>query len=158
MPQIVTTTDLISVLETACATRARDRVIVEAFHAEFLGRPMAPDLQDIAGRILAPGYTTRGGPAGHEVGAEALVACWRRVGRAVPDFGIEVQDVLQSGDRWIVRSVMFGTPVGRFLGLDPTGRSFSYQAIHIHRLVDGLIAETWHVDDMAGAARQLLGR
>ena len=82
-----------------------------------------------------------------------LIAPLAWIGRAVPDFGIEVQEVLQSGDRWIVRSVMFGTPVGRFLGLDPTGRSFSFQAIHIHRLVDGLIAETWHVDDMAGAAR-----
>jgi predicted ester cyclase len=158
MPQIVTTSDLISTLEAAYASRSHDRATVLAFHAEFLGRPTAPDLPAIAARLLTADYLAHGGPAGHEVGAKALAACWRRVGQAVPDFGTEVQDVLQSGDRWVVRSIMFGTPSSRFLGLEPTGRSFSYQAIHIHRLQDGLIAETWHSEDLAGAQRQLQGR
>ena len=59
-------------------------------------------------------------------------------------------------DRFIVRGKMSGTPVDEFLGMIPNGKSFEIMTIDIHTVADGKIVETFHVEDFAGAFRQML--
>ncbi|WP_210530190.1 ester cyclase [Rubellimicrobium arenae] len=155
MARIVSPSNLISVLIDATRSHGGDRGIVALFHAAFLGRPNASDLPDLAERLLASDYIAHCSTPVEHVTAQGLIASWRRLGAAVPDLGIAVAEMLQDGNRWIVRSSLTGTPMGRFLGIEPTGRSFCIQAIHIHRLEDGRIAESWLVEDWSGAMRQL---
>jgi predicted ester cyclase len=45
--------------------------------------------------------------------------------------------------------------VGEFLGLPPTGKSYTIQGVDIHQLRDGRMAEHWDVVDMYGFLIQL---
>jgi predicted ester cyclase len=44
---------------------------------------------------------------------------------------------------------------GEFVGLQPTGRSWKYQHVHIFRIEDGLIAEHWAVREDLKALLQI---
>ncbi len=59
------------------------------------------------------------------------------------------------GDRIIVRSEASGTPAGPFFGVPPTGKSFKIMTIDIHTIKDGKAITAHHVEDWAGALRQL---
>ncbi len=66
-----------------------------------------------------------------------------------------VQDVIAEGDRVVVRWRSAGTHSGEFLGLPPTFREYEINGVDIHRLVDGRMAEHWHVVDQFGQLLQL---
>jgi len=70
-----------------------------------------------------------------------------------PQFTIE--DVIAEGDRVVVRWTNSGTHVGEFAGIPPTGRAFSIAGIDIHRVVEGRLAEHWHVVDQLAMLGQL---
>lgn len=70
-----------------------------------------------------------------------------------PHFSLE--DVIAEGDRVVVRWTNSGTHVGEFMGIPPTGRSFSIAGIDIYRVENGRLAEHWHVIDMYGQMVQL---
>jgi predicted ester cyclase len=76
----------------------------------------------------------------------------------LPDMKWEVLEVIAAGDRLIVRGQGSGTPAGPFFGVPHTGRSFKVMSIDIHTLRDGKIAYTHHLEDWAGAIRQLSGQ
>jgi signal transduction histidine kinase len=61
--------------------------------------------------------------------------------------GFAVGDQIAEGD--MVASRITGTSVhrGTYLGADPTGQETRYSGIHIHRIVDGKIAEEWSEAD-----------
>ena len=59
------------------------------------------------------------------------------------------------GNRIIVRSVASGTPVGPFFGVPPSGKTFKIMTIDIHTIIDGKAITAHHVEDWAGALRQL---
>ena len=48
-----------------------------------------------------------------------------------------------------------GTHAGHGLGIEPTGRRFEAEQMHVIRVADGRIAEHWGVRDDAGMMRQL---
>ncbi len=64
-------------------------------------------------------------------------------------------DVLVAGDKVAVRSTGRGTQQGPLLGIPPTGRQVEFMAIDIHRLANGQIAETWHIEDYLSVIFQL---
>jgi steroid delta-isomerase-like uncharacterized protein len=70
-----------------------------------------------------------------------------------PQFTLE--DVIAEGDKVVVRWTNRGTHVGEFMGIPPTGKSFSIAGIDIHRLTDGRMAEHWHVVDLFSQMQQL---
>jgi len=70
-----------------------------------------------------------------------------------PQFTIE--DVIAEGDRVVVRWTNSGTHVGEFAGIPPTGRAFSIAGIDIYRVVEGRLAEHWHVVDQLAMLGQL---
>ena len=70
-----------------------------------------------------------------------------------PRFTIE--DLIAEGDRVAVRWTSTGTHVAEFMGIPPTGRSYTIAGIDIHRLEDGRMAEHWHVVDLFSQMQQL---
>jgi steroid delta-isomerase-like uncharacterized protein len=70
-----------------------------------------------------------------------------------PRFTIE--DLIAEGDRVAVRWTSTGTHVAEFMGIPPTGRSYTIAGIDIHRLEDGKMAEHWHVVDLFSQMQQL---
>lgn len=77
-------------------------------------------------------------------------------GKAIPDLKWEIKEVLVSGNRVIVRGEGSGTPAVDFMGVPKSGKSFKLMSIDIHHLENGKLAgKTYHLEDWAGALRQL---
>jgi predicted ester cyclase len=71
------------------------------------------------------------------------------------DLAIEIEDVVVNGDMVAVRAVNRGKQTGELLGVEGTGREVEFRAADFHRVVDGRIVRTWHLEDYFGIARQI---
>lgn len=76
-------------------------------------------------------------------------------GKLIPDLAWTIKEILADGDKVIVRSEATGTPMGDFFGVPHGGKSFSIMTIDIHTVSQGKLAAAHHVEDWAGAVRQL---
>jgi predicted ester cyclase len=76
-------------------------------------------------------------------------------GKLIPDLAWEIKEVFADGDRIIVRSEASGTPAGDFMGVPHGGKRFAIMTIDIHTTADGKLVRAHHVEDWAGALRQL---
>jgi predicted ester cyclase len=72
-----------------------------------------------------------------------------------PDLQLTNDDVIVCGDKATVRSTIHGTQDGELFGIPPTGKALEFMAIDIHRLANGQIAETWHIEDFLSVLFQL---
>jgi steroid delta-isomerase-like uncharacterized protein len=76
---------------------------------------------------------------------------------AFPDLHFAADDILPSGDKGVARVTITGTNNGAdFMGMPPTGKSVSVQAIDIIGWgADGLAHTHWGVVDVMGMMQQL---
>lgn len=134
--------------------QADDREVVEAFYTQLLSAPNAPDIADRVADVVVEDWvsipTPRGGPD-----AEGLVKSLQGFGAAIPDLNWDVQEILQDGNRYIVRSIATGTPAKPFFGIEPKGKRFEIMTIDIHTVEDGKIVRSYHVEEWAKAMQQL---
>ena len=72
-----------------------------------------------------------------------------------PDLDIKIEDVLQDGNKVIVRSKISGTQRGALMGFPAKNRKMSIQAVDIHEFKDGKIVRTWHTEDWMSGFHQL---
>jgi steroid delta-isomerase-like uncharacterized protein len=82
-------------------------------------------------------------PAGPE-GAKRLLA---RLTATFPDLHLTIKDILQDGDKVVVRADMTGTQRAAFLGFPSKNRTMTIQVVDIHECNDGKIIRTWHTED-----------
>ena len=78
--------------------------------------------------------------------------------KLIPDLKWETQEILQDGDKVIVRSRATGTPNGPLFGVNGEGRSFDIMTIDIHTIESGKIIRSYHLEDWSGALQQLKGK
>lgn len=88
-------------------------------------------------------------------GAEGWKASIAYLRGVFAELSVMIEDVLVSGDRVAVRSVSRGIHSGELLGVPATGRLIEFRASDVHRLNDGQIVQTWHLEDYFGIAMQL---
>ena len=106
------------------------------------------------GPVLAPEFVSRGSVTTET--RDELILRFGFFGQVIPDLKMEIQEVLNDGDRYIVRSKATGTPNGDFMGVAADGtKSFEIMAIDIHTVVDGKILEVHHLEDWPTAIAQL---
>jgi len=77
--------------------------------------------------------------------------------KLIPDLHWAVQAMHQDGAFVIVRSRATGTLAGPLFGVGGRGRGLDVMAIDIHKVQDDKIVRSHHVEDWAGALRQLTG-
>ena len=80
-------------------------------------------------------------------------AIWLRAG--MPDFHLDVEDMVAEGDRVAIRFVGHGTHAGSMYGEAPTGRSIAMHGQAIYRIQDGRVAEDWEAADEHDLMKQL---
>jgi steroid delta-isomerase-like uncharacterized protein len=105
--------------------------------------------------VVAPDAVIRTPVPSGATGAEALKVVFLTLHRGLPDLRVTVEDLIAEGDKVVSRNSVTGTHLGEYLGLQPTGKSISYNEIFIFRFADGRIAETWGVVDGLSQLRQL---
>lgn len=86
-------------------------------------------------------------------GIEAEKEVWRAALRAMPDLRHEVQDVVVGDATIAVRTVVTGTLVGGFGGIEATGRPFRIDQAVFARARDGKLAEIWEIADVSAITR-----
>jgi steroid delta-isomerase-like uncharacterized protein len=91
-------------------------------------------------------------------GAEAVKEVFARLLRAYPDLHITIEDLVEEGDKVVMRNTVTGTHRGEHMGVPPTGRSVTYNEIFIFRFAGGRVAETWGIVDVLSQMRQLGAR
>jgi steroid delta-isomerase-like uncharacterized protein len=90
-------------------------------------------------------------------GREEFKAVLLRLRRAFPDIRYQVDDVIQSGDRMVLRWEARGTHQGEYLGVPGTGRPISYRGITLYEMRDGRIARVWVSADLLSLLRRMTG-
>lgn len=134
-------------------TAEQARAQIAPFY-DMLNQPAGKDLNALAERILAPDWKSYSDETTFK-SREAFLAQAAGFGKLIPDLRWDIKEVLVDGNRIIVRSEASGTPAGPFMGVPPAGKSFRIMTIDIHTLRDGKAVTAHHVEDWAGAIRQL---
>jgi predicted ester cyclase len=110
---------------------------------------------DAAATTLHPDLRFRGSLGQETVGLDQWRGYRDGVRRGSSDFLNEVVDLVAAGDRAAARLVWWGTHDGPLLGIDGTGRRFSYAGAAFLTSRDGLLADIWVVGDLDDLRRQL---
>jgi len=129
---------------------ATDEAVVRRFYEEMNnGRKL-----ELAPELFAPDHTMHDPQVPTAVGPGGMADSVKVYQDGVDGhWGIE--EIFSTDDRVVVRWTGSGTHVGEVNGIPPTGKAISVDAISIHRMADGQIAETWEVWDTLGFLQQL---
>ena len=73
----------------------------------------------------------------------------------MPDGRYEILDMIAEGEMVACRVMVSGTQEGEVFGIAPTGKSFSAEHVHWHRVAGGKLVERWAVRDDLGTLIQL---
>ena len=79
----------------------------------------------------------------------------RMVHQAFPDWRHEIHDVVAEGNLVTVRSTLYGTHRGAWMGIPPTGKEIAQRGYDQFRIVDGRMVEHWGEYDWIGFYQQL---
>lgn len=126
-----------------------DRVAVETLYRAFEGRPdlldeaVTTDWQDIP---LAPGQ---------QPGRDGMKPLLAGLVVAFPDLKINLREIVGMPGRVAVRAEITGTHDGEWFGVAPTHRSFVMPIHEFHRVEDGRVTHTWHLEDWFGWLNQV---
>ena len=156
MKRIIVTTlfGTLLVCGPALAGEDPDLAVVKAFYSQLLSDPSAADIDARAADVLVEDWVSIP-PSRAGMGRAGFVKGLRGFGAVLPDLKWEPQEILQDGNRFIVRSKATGTPVKPFFGIEPSGRSFEIMSIDVHTVENGRIVTTYHIEEWHRAMRQL---
>lgn len=104
---------------------------------------------------LAPDFVFRGSLGQETTGRDGWRTYRDQVRRGAPDFCNEIVDLVAWADRAAVRLLYSGTHRGPLLGIEATGRSFTYSGAAFFTAADGLLLEAWVLGDLEDLRRQL---
>jgi len=139
----------------AGTAQAADQDVVQALYSEVLSAAASLDLAARMAKVLSPGWRSIGDYASPVKTREQFLAQLQRMGSVAPNLNWKVEEMLQVGNRFVVRGRATATPVAPFMGAPSTGRGFEIMAIDIHTVEDGKIVLSYHVEDWHGAMEQL---
>ena len=92
---------------------------------------------------------------GQGPGPDGIKPLIRGFKAAIPDLAITVHDMMIDGDQIGVRAAITGTHTGEWFGVAPTGRAFAITLHEFHRIENGRLTHTWHLEDWFGWLNQV---
>lgn len=144
-----------SIFGTAAAD---DKATVQAFY-DFLSNPASEMHASAFKAATADNWVSIGDYSGTNKTEEQFAGQVSGFfAKLMPDLKWDVQEMIQDGDKVVVRSRATGTPQGPLFGVDGKGKSFDILTIDIHTVENGKIVSTYHVEDWSGALQQLSGK
>jgi predicted ester cyclase len=102
---------------------------------------------DLASEFYAPELVWHGGSVGTLEGAELYATVMRGFFNALPDVQAVEQDVIESGDKVVLRLVVDATHKGELWGIQGTGRHLTWDATITYRIQGDKIVEQWAAED-----------
>lgn len=106
-------------------------------------------------RILSESWVDIPAPPDQPTGPRGAKPLLAQLTTTFPDLNLRIEDILQDGDKVVVRATMAGTQREPFMGFPAKNRTMSIQVVDIHEVKDGKIVRTWHTEDWMTGLRQL---
>lgn len=110
---------------------------------------------DVIDELYAPHYVNRIAPFGLKSDVAGVKELFTVQAKAFPDWHITADDVIEVGNKYIVRWTLTGTRRGDYFGIKPTGKKFKMVGVDIETIVDGKIVEHDGAEDMLGLLQQI---
>lgn len=110
---------------------------------------------DLIDELLAPDFVDHSAPPGVPPTREGTKALMAMLRSAFPDLHATIEDVIAEGDKVVQRTRAHGTMQGELMGMLPSGKSATWDQIHILRFANGKEVEHWAVSDQLSLLQQL---
>lgn len=136
---------------------SNDKATVQSFY-DLLSNPSSEAAVKQFSLNTADSWESIGDYSGKNKSKQAFLGQMGYFATLMPDLKWDVQEMIQSGDKVVVRSRATATPNGPLFGVDGKGKGFDILTIDIHTIENGKIIQTYHVEDWAGALAQLNGK
>jgi predicted ester cyclase len=123
---------------------------VKLFYQAFSSNQ--PDLLD---QVLAPEWEDIPLNPGQKAGRDGFKPMIGGFNQTISGLKITNDEIIEAGDKVVVRSTIEGTQAGPFAGFPSKGRPFKIMAIDIHQFKDGKVVKTWHIEDWLSGLFQM---
>jgi len=131
-----------------------NKEVLMAFYEKALTVNTETRPEPVLAEILADNFVSKGSVESKT--KEQLTGQLGFFWKLIPDLKWVPQDIVNEGNKYVVRSLASGTPNGDFMGLPTDGtRSFQIMTIDIHMIKDGKVQEVHHLEDWGTAMKQL---
>lgn len=129
---------------------ANDAKAIKKFYEAF--GQNKPELLD---SILAPNWEDVPPNDGQAIGRDAFKPYVGGFHKMFPDLKVVNEDIIDAGDKVIVRSTLSGIQAAAFAGFASKGKPFTIMAIDIHQFKDGKVIKTWHLENWLSGLFQM---
>jgi steroid delta-isomerase-like uncharacterized protein len=109
----------------------------------------------ILDRILSEDWVDIPSPPGTPAGPKGVKPLLTMLTTTFPDLNLTIKDILQDGNKVVVRAEMTGTQKETFMGFPSKNKKLNIQVVDIHEFKDGKIIRTWHTEDWMSGLRKL---
>ncbi|MEP7266448.1 MAG: ester cyclase [Saprospiraceae bacterium] len=134
----------------------KNREALVAFYKNALTVNTETTPKTVLTEVLADDFISSGSV--ESKGKPALMGQVERFWKLIPDLKWEPQDIINEGNKFVVRSKVSGTPNGDFMGLPTDGtKSFEIMSIDFHSIENGQLKSVHHLEDWGTAMKQLKG-
>ena len=107
------------------------------------------DIRSGFAQVLAPDYIDHGPRC--DVPFEELIRGMISLRTAFPDLTYKAEDIIDGGDKVVVRYSARGTHLGQFMDVPPSRKEIEINGIYIARVAGGKIAEGWYASNFISA-------
>ena len=109
----------------------------------------------LARAALAPNFIDSTLPTGRQQGLAGPLAASKLMHTAIPDLNCEIEQMIVAGDRVVAHLRFRGHFTGHLGQIQGHDQTINFIATDIYRIVDGRIAENWHIEDNLTLQQQL---
>ncbi len=100
-------------------------------------------------QVLAPDYIEHGPQS--QMPFEELVQGMVWLRSAFPDLTYRAEDIIDGGDKVVVRYSAHGTHLGQFMDVPASSKKIEINGIYVGRVANGKIAEGWYASSFISA-------
>ncbi|MCI0750620.1 MAG: ester cyclase [Flammeovirgaceae bacterium] len=134
----------------------KNKEALTAFYRKALTVNAETTPAEVLSKVLADDFTSYGSV--DSKGKEQLTGQVGFFWKLIPDLKWEPQEIINEGNKYVVRSIATGTPNGDFMGLPTNGtKSFKIMTIDVHTVENGKLKSVHHLEDWGTAMKQLKG-
>lgn len=130
--------------------KASARQLVEPFYRAFATGDLT-----LLDAVFTPDWRDNTLPPGRAPGLTGLKNAVAFTRSILPDVTATMEDVFAADGKVVVRIVFQGTNTGGFMGVGPNGKPVKFIAFDMHRVENGKVVESWHLEDNLALMIQL---
>jgi predicted ester cyclase len=122
-----------------------NKAIVLRFNKEVLENGSI----DAINEIISPDFINHTAPPGTPVGPQGIIDFTiNMMHKALTGISVQIHDQVIENDKVVTRKTIYGTQVGSFMGVAPSGEQVAINIIDIITLKNGQYTEHWSIRDI----------